>query len=219
MSAPLPYPATRLTVPLAGPEGALTVLRPARPDAIIDAMTELDADEKLPYWAELWPSSLGLADAVARGEVEVAGRSVTELGCGVGLVSLAAARAGARRVLATDWYTECLSFAAASAAENGLALDTLPVDWRTPPPEAAAEVVLAADVLYERRNAHDVAAALRALVLPGGVAVVADPGRTYQRDLIAALSDWSCRRTQVTVASEHVPQGRAEIALLRFERS
>jgi predicted nicotinamide N-methyase len=219
MSLSLPYPPTRLRVELPGPGGPLTVLRPARPEAIIDALTELDADEKLPYWAELWPSSLGLAWAIARGEVDVAGRSVTELGCGVGLVALAAARAGARRVLATDWYGECLAFARASAEENGLALETREVDWRAPPAEACADVVLAADVLYERRNARFVAGALRALIAPGGVGVVADPGRTYQKDLVAALSDWTCRREVFSVTSEHVPQGRAEITLLRFERS
>jgi predicted nicotinamide N-methyase len=219
MSDALPYPAARLQVALPGPGGALTVLRPARPEAIIDALPELDEDEKLPYWAELWPSSLGLAEALADGRVAVAGRSVTELGCGVGLVALAAARAGARRVLATDWYTECLAFAAGSAAENGLELETRQVDWRSPPADAGAEVVLAADVLYERRNARAVADALRALVLPGGFAVVADPGRTYQKDLVAALDGWSCTRTAVAVVSPHVPRGGAEITLLRFERS
>lgn len=218
MDDTLPHPPTRLHVEL--PDGPpLVLLRPARPEAIIDALTELDADEKLPYWAELWPSSIGLAWALAEGAIPVRGLDVTELGCGVALGALAAARAGARRVLATDWYTECLDFARASAAENGLPLETLPVDWRAPPADAAADVVLAADVLYERRNAHAVAEAFEALVRPGGRAVLADPGRTYLKDLLAAMAGWRCERAVRPVVSPHVPKGAAEIHLLTFTRS
>lgn len=218
MENALPHPPTRLLVDL--PDGPpLVLLRPARPEVIIDALTELDADEKLPYWAELWPSSVGLAWALAEGAIPVRGLDVTELGCGVALGALAAARAGARRVLATDWYPECLDFARASAAENDLTLQTQSVDWRAPPPEAAADVVLAADVLYERRNAQAVATAFEALVRPGGRAVLADPGRTYLKDLLAAMADWRCERTLRLVRSPHVPQGAAEIHLLTFTRS
>lgn len=218
MSAPsLPHPAARVEIDLPGGP-PLRLLRPARPEAIIDALTELDADEKLPYWAELWPSSLGLADALADRTIDVRGLTVTELGCGVGLAALAAARAGAAHVLATDWYTECLDFVRASAAENGLAVETLPLDWRAPPPNAQADVVLAADVLYEARNAAAVAHAFSTLVRPGGCAVLADPGRTYLRHLEAAMSVWRCQRTLRTVRSALVPQGQAEIHLLTFTR-
>lgn len=213
----LPHPPTRLTIDLpVGPP--LSLLRPARPEAIIDALTELDADEKLPYWAELWPSSVGLACALVEDAPDVRGLDVTELGCGVALGSLAAARAGARRVLATDWYTECLDFARASARENGLSLETSRLDWRHPTADATADVVLAADVLYERRNAETVAQAFEALVRPGGRAVLADPGRTYLGHLIAAMSAWRCERRTRQVRSPHIPQGAAEIHLLTFTR-
>lgn len=217
MNHALPHAPVRLAIELPGGP-PLALLRPARPELIIEALTELDADEKLPYWAELWPSSVGLAQAIALGRVPVAGLDVTELGCGTALASLAAARAGARRVLATDWYEECLAFARASAAENGLALQTRVLDWRGPAPEAVADVVLAADVLYERRNAQAVAQAFEALVRPGGCAVLADPGRTYLKDLLAAMAGWRVEREEVAVASPHIPQGAASIVVLTFRR-
>ena len=216
----LPFPAQTTVISL--PTGPLRLLRPANPAAVIDAVSELDADEKLPYWAELWPSAMGMAMALDGGEIPVAGRDVTELGCGLGLCALAAARAGARRVLASDWYTECLAFTQASAGENGLALETRVMDWRDPPADASADVVRAADVLYERRNATDVAAALDRLVRPGGEAWVADPGRTYLVNLRAAMeSKVGFRLVERTmqVVSPLVPQGRAEIHLLRFSRA
>ena len=213
----LPHPPARLSIDLPGGP-PLRLLRPARPEAIIDALTELDADEKLPYWAELWPSSVGLAWALVEGRPDVRGLDVTELGCGVALVALAAARAGARRVLATDWYSECLDFARASARENELSLDTALLDWRRPTADAVADVVLAADVLYERRNAESVARAFDALVRPGGRAVVADPGRTYLNDLVEAMAGWRCERVTRAVRSPHIPTGAAEIHLLTFTR-
>ena len=59
----------------------------------------------MPYWAELWPSGLALADYVAT--LDLAGRRVLELGCGLALPSFAAALGGAD-VLATDWAPEAL---------------------------------------------------------------------------------------------------------------
>ena len=52
-----------------------------------------EREELLPYWAHLWGSAVALAEAVA-GE-DMRGRRVLELGCGLGLPSIAAAQAGA----------------------------------------------------------------------------------------------------------------------------
>src|SRR5437763_3494181 len=76
--------------------------RPRSAEALIDE-AEYARDERLPYWAELWPSGRMLANALAR-ELLV-GRRVIELGAGLALPSLAALTAGAR-VLAPDWYPQ-----------------------------------------------------------------------------------------------------------------
>src|SRR3954452_5683468 len=85
------------TVVLAGRE--LAILRPRSSDALIDEHA-FEHEEYLPYWAELWPSALALADAL--GTAGGDGRRVLELGCGLGVPSLVAALRGAD-VLATDW--------------------------------------------------------------------------------------------------------------------
>ena len=70
----------------------LSLLRPPEPEALIDEEAFAD-DEFMPYWAELWPSGLALAQALP---ARLAGLRVVELGCGLGVPSLVAAARGAR---------------------------------------------------------------------------------------------------------------------------
>src|SRR5919108_539555 len=80
-------------VPLAGDE--IAVMRPRDGEALVDEHA-FAADEFLPYWAQLWPSGVALARAVAHRALK--GARVLEVGCGLGLPSIAAARAGGRPV-------------------------------------------------------------------------------------------------------------------------
>ncbi|HEU4976770.1 MAG TPA: methyltransferase domain-containing protein [Baekduia sp.] len=151
----------------------LALRRPRDPEELLDEEA-FDADEYLPYWAELWPSGVALAQSV--GTRALRGARVVELGCGLGLPSIAAALAGGR-VLATDWSHDALALLRENAAANGAKLETMHVDWREPQPLAAQapfDLVLAADVLYERANAERLADLLPRL---GAEVLLADPGR------------------------------------------
>ncbi len=129
----------------------LSILRPPDPDAMIDE-ARFDEDEFMPYWAELWASGVVLAAAVAARDVR--GLRVLELGCGLGLPSIAAALGGAE-VLATDWAPEALDVTRRNAERNGARVETLLADWSQPTAlveRAPFDLVLCADVLYEPRN-------------------------------------------------------------------
>ena len=76
----------------------LRIAHPRDAEALIDE-DAFDVDERLPYWADLWPSARVLAERLLG--MEGAGRTLLELGCGAGLASVAAALAGFR-VLATE---------------------------------------------------------------------------------------------------------------------
>jgi predicted nicotinamide N-methyase len=159
----------------------LSVLRPRDAEALLDEAA-FDRDEFLPYWAELWPSARALARVV--GVRALHGARTLELGCGVGLPSLAAAVAGAR-VLATDWSPDAVAMTARNAERNGLAVETLCVSWTAPAvllERAPWDLVLAADVLYEARNAE---ALLPLLPRLGGEIWLADPGRPASADFLA----------------------------------
>lgn len=190
-------------------EWAVELILPRAADELIDE-TDYASDERLPYWAELWPSARGLArhlldqpgpGTAAGADVREgwAGVRVLELGCGVALPSLALRSRGAD-VLATDWYGDALRFARANAARNGLPpLRTEMLDWRHPPPGEGFDLVIAADVLYEARNAGILAALLPAVTAPGGTVLVADPGRVYAGEFLRAMGDsgWTAEEEDV----------------------
>jgi predicted nicotinamide N-methyase len=152
------------------------VLRPREPESLLSEEA-FEHEEFLPYWAELWPSGAALARDVSSRSLR--GARTLELGCGLGLPSIAAALAGGR-VLATDWAPDGIAMAARNAERNGAAIETMICDWARPAPllrRGPWDLVLAADVLYERRNAETLAQLLPELVAPRGEILLADPGR------------------------------------------
>ena len=152
----------------------LSLLRPTAPDERIDEEA-FERDEFLPYWAELWPASLALAVSLP----DVAGLRVCELGCGLGLPSLVAARRGAD-VTATDWAPEAIDLLRVNAGRNGLVLRGEVRDWREPWAERF-DLVLAADVLYEQRNVEPLLEQLQALA---PVALVGLAGRPHEGEFL-----------------------------------
>jgi predicted nicotinamide N-methyase len=128
-----------------------------------------------PYWAVLWRSGVALARELD--QVALGGLRVVELGCGLALPSLAAARAGAS-VLATDTSAEALALVARNARANHLSVDTAAVDWTEPDAlvrRGPFDLVLAADVLYERASVGPLLTLLPRLAPQ---AWIADPGRS-----------------------------------------
>jgi len=154
----------------------LVLKRPTDPESLIDER-RFDEDEFLPYWAELWPSGLALAKHVAL--LDVRGKRVLELGCGLALPSFGAAL-GSADVTATDWARDAVDLVATNAAANGLEVTAAELDWSAGVEAIGRfDLVLAADVLYEERNAEPLLTLLGAVVTPGGAALVADPGRRH----------------------------------------
>ena len=166
------------TIALAG--RSLSILRPRDAEALLDEEA-FEHEEFLPYWAELWASGETLAREVA--ERDVAGLRVVELGCGLALPSLAAAAGGAR-VFATDWSPDAVELAQQNARRNDLELETAIVRWSEPRAllaRAPWDLVLAADVLYERRNVDELLALLPKL---GSEVLLADPGRPHLKTFL-----------------------------------
>ena len=172
---------------------------PAAADTLIDE-EEFAHDERLPYWAELWPSSVALARHVFE-EEHLAGRRAVELGCGVGLPSVVALARGVD-ITATDHYEAALDFARYNALVNlGLELHTWVLDWHKTRTQSIGyfDLVLVADVLYEQRNVAALTALIPTLLAPGGEVLLADPGRRNapvfleeMRDMGFGLSTEEC---------------------------
>ncbi len=182
-----------------------TVARPA--DWAVLREAEAAEGREPPYWAILWPSGEALADAVAA-TPPAPGARVLELGCGLALPSLAAARAGAQ-VLATDGSTDAIAFAAHTLALDEQVGEVAAIDWREPRwllEQGPWDLVLAADVLYLRANVRLLVDLLPKLVAPGGQTWIADPGRAGASEMLEqARARWdiassvSPRQEAVTV--------------------
>ncbi len=106
-------------IPLPG--GEVELMRPPDAEALISEES-FEHEEFLPYWAELWASAVALAHDVSIRSLR--GKPTLELGCGLGLPSIAAARAGGR-VLATDWSPDAVRATAANAERNDVEVETL----------------------------------------------------------------------------------------------
>jgi predicted nicotinamide N-methyase len=171
------------------PSGVVTLLQPRESAALPDAGA-VEWAPIAPYWSVLWRSGVALARQLDG--MTLSGLRLVELGCGLGLPSIVAARAGAT-VLATDASTDALELVTRNASANGVRLEVATVDWNQPAElmsQAPFDLVLAADLLYERAS---VAPLLSLLPRLAAEVWLADPGRPAS----SAFLDQATRRWSI----------------------
>ena len=175
---------TRESPVIIGVDEVLQILHPENADDLISEQ-DFAVDDRLPYWADLWPSSVVLARFL-RG-LRGAGRTLLELGCGSGAVATAAARAGFE-VTATDYYEDSPLFARANAWRNAqVDITARCADWNSWPNDLRGfDLIVASDVLYEQRNAPLIARVMAQSLGQHGEGWIADPGRVGS----AGFPDW-----------------------------
>ena len=133
-----------------------------------------------PYWAFCWPGGQAVARYLLDHPETVRGRQVIDFAAGSGVSSMAAARAGAARVVANDIDALSLVAARLNAAANGLAIEVSVEDWLAGPDGAPdADVVIAGDVCYEREMSTRALAWLRGHARRDRLVLLGDPGRNY----------------------------------------
>jgi predicted nicotinamide N-methyase len=186
------------TVPLE--EGELHLLQ-TRDAAELPDDGRVEWAPLVPYWSVLWRSGLALGREVSRRCF--AGLRIVELGCGMGVPSLAASRSGAA-VLATDASSEAVELLECNASRNGLDVDTAQVDWASPARllmRGPFDLVLAADVLYERASVSQLLALLPELAPR---VLLADPGRpAADAFLVEAQTRWTVETKASGVVNIH----------------
>jgi predicted nicotinamide N-methyase len=131
-----------------------------------------------PYWAFAWAGGQALARHVLDHPETVAGRHVLDFGAGSGIVAIAAARAGAARVTASEIDPFAAAAIRLNAAANGVAVESVTADLIGSEP-ASFDLILAADVCYERPMAERLEAWLRGCAARGVAVLLGDPGRFY----------------------------------------
>lgn len=176
-----PDPGSRVEVEV---EGRVWLLdRAADMEALWEEMDgELDEDERLPYWAEVWPASVLLARHILRNADRLAGRNCLDVGCGLGLTGMAGASVGAR-VAAFDYEWPAVRFARRNGALNGVPQPLwMLMDWRDPAVrEGSFDFIWGGDVLYEKRFFDPLIRLFRHALAPGGRIWIGEPVRTVSR--------------------------------------
>lgn len=131
-----------------------------------------------PYWAFAWAGGQALARYVLDNPELVAGRTVLDFGAGSGLVAIAAAKAGARSVLALDIDALANAATKLNAAANGVCVSVSSRDvLEEGLPEA--DTLLVGDLFYERDLAESVLELIEDAAIRGVDVLVGDPRRSY----------------------------------------
>jgi predicted nicotinamide N-methyase len=165
----------------------------------------------IPYWCVAWPAGLALARYLSG--MDLAGRTVLEVGSGVGISGLGAALAGAE-VLITDNVPAALRLALMNARRSGVSVRAAAADWRAWPVSGCFDLVVGSDVTYEPAAFDALMAVLDESLANGGEVLLTDPGRlsasTFQKRAIEA--GWSWR------AEPLPPEGRQPVFLYTLHR-
>jgi len=131
-----------------------------------------------PFWAFAWAGGQALARYVLDHPDEVAGKRVLDFASGSGIVGIAAMRAGAGHVLATDIDPFCGAALEVNRELNGVRVDFTDQNLLdAPPPDV--DVILAGDICYEKPLADQVMNWLAAAHVRGTRVLIGDPGRSY----------------------------------------
>ncbi len=186
--------------------------RAADLEALWEEMVLFDEDERLPYWTEVWPASLVLAEWLWSQRKHIVGQRCLDLGCGIGATALVGQWLGAH-VLAMDYEPQALIFAQKNAHRNQVANpDWLAMDWRKPALKArSVSFMWGGDVMYESRFAAAIFHFLDHVLTQDGVFWLAEPNRSVYEAFRALLHErrWRCRRVLETQTAAVIPQEKA----------
>lgn len=149
-------------------------------DNVLDFCAEHypDDTDMIPYYADLWSSAEALSEWLTRNRQQVAGKTVIELGCGLGLPSIISAKLGAN-VTATDFHPHNRPLFERNCAANKVRIPYRRLHWNTPNIEDCFDLVIGSDLLYEAKQIKTLTQCAAHLLKHDGRFVLADPGRAH----------------------------------------
>lgn len=152
---------------------------------------DFNVDERLPYWAELWPSALGMSRFIYKNPDLIQGKSVVELGCGLGLTSLILSSQNPAALLLTDYEAGALQMTARNYRLNKMSPPAMQImDWRSPDLMQSFQRIVASDVVYEERFFFPLIALFNSYLTSDGLIILAEPNRAIARRFFEMLHNY-----------------------------
>lgn len=181
-------------------------------DDLVDQVSddEFNKDERLPYWAELWPSALALTEYILNNGRIFKDKKVIELGCGMGLTTMALMKMQPKQLVATDYEQPALDSTLKNFNLNKM--DNLPrlelLDWRVPQIDEKFEVIIASDIAYEERFFRPLIDLFHLFLSRNGVIIIAEPNRSIARSFFGKLAlagfQYSCIEIPVNQSDKNI---------------
>lgn len=167
-------------------------------------MEAVETYAAFPFGLLIWESAQALAAALVADPSIVAGKTILEVGAGVGFPGIVARSLGAAAVRQTDNLTQALTLCQVNAAENGVdGIELAVANWDAWTDDRKYDLIIGSDVIYERTAHAPLAAILDRNLAPGGRALIADPGRQDTPLFLNELAEagWKSARRQRTIDS------------------
>jgi predicted nicotinamide N-methyase len=171
-------------------DGRIIIERVRNLDNLIDQVSDdqFNVDERLPYWAELWPSAIALSRFVANNSDLVKSKTTLELGCGLGLTSISISLQNPSYLLLTDYEQGALDMTMHNFKLNRLPLpDLKQLDWRSPDLDRQFQRIIASDIIYEERFFHPLIEIFQSHLRDDGKIIIAEPNRSVSREFFEML--------------------------------
>lgn len=202
-----------------------TLVRAGDLDRLWEEMVQdgkADADEHIPYWTELWPSSLVLCEWLKSRAEMIRGRICLDMGCGLGLAALVGSSLGAR-MIAMDLELEALKYARENARTNRVESPLwVAMDWARPAlARQSVSFVWGGDIMYERRFVDPVLDFCQCVLERGGKFWVAEPGRSVYDAFLEAFPARGWRGSKVLereCGGIYAQAARPTVAIWELER-
>jgi ETFB lysine methyltransferase len=191
----------------------LQLLKIADLDTLVDTISDdqFNVDERLPYWAEIWPSAIALSRFIFKNPNLFQKRRILELGCGLGLTSMAIMLQQPEYFLCSDYEAEALQLARENFILNKIDFPHFQLlDWREPQIQDSFDLIIASDILYEKRFFQPIFKLFKNYIAPHGMIIIAEPNRSIARDFFTSLKE---RGYSFSFVCEPVEQGMKTIAV------
>ncbi len=160
-------------------------------DELVDEISDelFNQDERLPYWAELWPSAFALSEFILENKNIFKNKTILELGCGMGLTTMALSLTNPGQIIATDYEQQALDSTKKNFDLNNIS--QLPsfrlLDWREPELTKKYKIIVASDVAYEERFFQPLIDLFKNYLEPKGEIILAEPNRTIAKTFFGKL--------------------------------